>query len=308
MSRSNPIDLESEKLPFQWGDEEESEWGELVWAERCCPGVYMVGAKPLDYSPRRSLYAVYEPETGGIFSDEALRYGTRTKDAVIFDQDADKSPAAILEFEMMRQGIELDKDSDIFEHAHYAAENYPGYFGMLIPPKDTPAGRTVRYKTVCNGLYFVESETGRWFLAAGYCIWTCDLSEFARSLGINLTDQADDDLGYLFFDESSCVLPVYELLDWSDYQNLRNYISSQAALENELLCRYPQYALLHNHLEATHHGKGDILVNLMESLGHKLEEREETEEEIRRRIENCIRYTPQAEGEQWLLLPLICRG
>ena len=39
MSQSNPIDLESEKLPFKWGDEEESEWGELDWAERCSPGV-----------------------------------------------------------------------------------------------------------------------------------------------------------------------------------------------------------------------------------------------------------------------------
>ena len=84
--------------------------------------------------------------------------------------------------------------------------------------------------------------------------------------------------------------------------------SSQAALENELAIHFPLYTLIHNKMEVQYHGKNDLLRDLFLSLGRELDEPEETEEDIKRRIENCIRYTPQAEGEQWLLLPLIRRG
>ena len=305
------INLDSDKLPFQWDEET---WG-AVWKAECyCPGVYLLYTKSEGHPLSRSLYAVSETESKGIISKEALGYGTRVLDTVIYDRDAYGTGWMVLEFEIYQywvaHSIPVPEYTDLFSTAHYASERFPEYFGMLIPPHNTPAGQTVRYKVITNGLYFVESETSRWFLAVAYCIWSSDLSEYACKIGEKTTNRADTDpkTGYLFFNESTCALAIYELLDLEEYKNLRNFISSQAALENELAIHFPLYTLIHNKMEVQYHGKNDLLKDLFLSLGRELDEAEETDEDIKKRIENCIRYTPQAEGEQWLLLPLIRRG
>lgn len=302
------ITFNEDELPFLWDDEE---FGTILEAKLYCPGVYLLQTEYPEYRSNRTLYAVYGPENSGIIPSEALQYGKRTANLTIFDRDDYGEGWMILEFEIYRywsaHGIPNAENTDLFTAAHYAAEKFPEYFGSLIPPQDTPSGYTIRYKIIANGLYFVESENCRWFLAVAYCIWSSDLSDLACKFGKTLFHSANSETktGYLFFDQSLCAPAIYELLDMPQYQNLRKFISSQAALENELVLHFPLYMLIHNKMEIQHHGKDDLFRDLLLSLGHQLEEPEETEQDIKKRIENCIRYTPQAENEFWLKLPLI---
>ncbi len=67
--------------------------------------------------------------------------------------------------------------------AAYSMEYHPEYFGEYPVPVMTPAGHTLRYKRLDNGIYWLETDQGKQLLSVCYPVWTSELSQAAQSLG-----------------------------------------------------------------------------------------------------------------------------
>lgn len=296
-------------FPYQLNSEI---WGEIQHMEMECPGVYYLGTRPNDRSHiGREMYAVVPDEADGVISEETLQYGKKDGKVCLFEYDVPGSGYELVRYEISRHfvksGISLeDRHSSLYCTAIYAAENYPEYFGGLLPPRHTPYGLTVRTKKVAEGVYFLETDKCQWVLAVAYPIWNCDLSEDVQRLG--KTSKADilsgtEEAQYLFFEEKCCAPAIYELKQVEDYRGLDKCIRSSLALETHLYLHHLDYAISHNIMELTGHGMGDFLTDILAALGAELPENEETEEQQAKRIARCIHFTPEEVGQRLLMLP-----
>lgn len=292
---------------------DEVEWGEIRHVEVECPGVFYLGTQPVDgHLFGREMYAVTPEAIHTIVSDEALRYGVVSGGVYLFEYGVERSGYELICYEIYRyrvkKGIPVEQGTDsLYCAAVYAAEQYPEYFGGLLPPRHTPFGLTVRIKKVAEGLYFLETDRCQWVLAAAYPVWQCDLSPAVQKLGTFC--KYDEQTGvqeakYLFFEESCCAPAIYELLDLKEYQGLSDYITSRTALETEMFSRFPNYTIQHNCMEVTGRGKCDMLANLLVSIGAELPEEYDSEEQQAKRIANCIHLTPETSSRRLLTLPL----
>lgn len=300
-------DLESENFPYAL---DESEWGCVARVEEECPGVFYLATKADEQLFCRELYAVTEIAVPSIISAEALQYGKHDGQLILFEYGVEGAGWDIINYEICRYRVKnkiLFEGDSLYSLAIYASEKYPEYFGGLLPPRYTPFGLTVRTKKAAEGLYFLETDRCQWVLAVAYIIWNDDLSEYAKKQGIIY--EGDKQFGvaesqYMFFDEGTYAIPIYELLRIADYGGLKSYVSSNKILESYLYLRHPEYAIGNNVLEMSGHGRTDILLDILTSLGYDPPDESETEEETARRLANCIRFTPGAERERLLNLPL----
>lgn len=93
----------------------------------------------------------------------------------------------------------------------------PEYFGEFPIPDETPLGEPIRWETLWNGLYWLETRDAGWVLAIAYpmgddlrdeTLELAQLTERDRKSGI------DNTCGFRFYRcEASCI-PLYELLDY----------------------------------------------------------------------------------------------
>ena len=136
----------------------------------------------------------------------------------------------------------------------------------------TPRGRTARYKSLMNGVFWIETGTGEEVLAVCYPIWNCDFSETV----LKQSEQAEEDvregidntLGYLFFSKRVSSLALFEL--WGQYEELRTGgLINYPALMNYIWAYFPEYAATYNMQNQM--GMHDTFGLLMNALGAEVE-------------------------------------
>lgn len=290
-----------------WRDEV---WGEIKSMEEVCPGVFYLTTNRPGHIICREMYAVM-PDS--IISEEALAYGESADGGLhIFEYEVDGSGWELVHYELLRyqakHGIPIDETDSLYCSAIYAADRYPAYFGGLIPPRITPWGLTLRYKKAAEGIFFLETDHCEWVLALSYPIWSVELSDVAKHLGKQCSldkQMGEEEAEYLYFKRDACAPPIYELLDSSEYKGLFKFIRSKEVLETHLSRWFPEYVIWHNSMELSGHGISDILENLLGAFGCRPEvSDEQAEEKQAQRISNCIRYMPELEELEHLLLPL----
>ena len=196
----------------------ESVFGEVLDIEDLAPGVCLFAISRNERGFAREYYLV--DQTSTIISSKAKSYGKPIEghpDLLVYDVDVADSGYQIIRYEIALYQYKKHSTPEAMKElrnmACYGTENHPEYFGTFPAPIDTPRGRTLRSKSIWNGVWCLE------------------------------TDQGENTYGYLFFPwEASCI-PLFELM--SNYRDPPNEINF-LALKNVIWEKYPEYALMNN--------------------------------------------------------------
>ena len=269
-----------------------SELGELVSAELECPGVYYLAVMlegdrcplPMEY------YLVLD---GAPISKEAMGYGTPLENGqgLVFSMEREGSGAKIIEYEIFRYRVlhhlPLPGNETLHGCAVYAAELYPGYFGMLPVPALTPWGYTTRHRTLSSGIYWIETDQCVEVLAVSHPAWAEDLSEgvlrHARQTDYDTEHDINHTLGYKFFSQKQSCVAIFELLQYHP-EWLTSGRVNLPALMNAILEYWPEYAVSFNAHEQA--GLNDGAGLLLRSMG--------IEVELNGSVDRMISLTPGA--------------
>ena len=181
---------------------------------------------------------------------------------------------AVIEYEIRKylaaNGLPLPNDETLREFTTYAAELNPEYFGMLLPPRGTPFGNTLRWRSMINGVYLHETEKCE--LVVSICPPLCenDLSEYAQMLGASERD-------CMVFSEKDACVALFELAQ-SHTELKESSMIDWPALMTAIWNNHAAYAVSYNIGEQR--GLHDPAANIMNLLG--------VEHEARIRPENMI--------------------
>ena len=299
---------ESKNMAFQI---EEETWGQVRRVSREGPGVYYLATAGGDMLLGREFYAVTEEAVPEVISPEALAYGVRDGAVYLFEHEKEGGGWPIVSFEvtryLTRHGLPLGDHDSIYNEAIFAAEQYPEYFGGLLPPRDTPYGLTTRVKRVAEGVFFVETVQCRWLLALAYPTWKTSIADAAEAFGELCRSDASlpEEAQQLFFRRERCTPAIYELLQYYGYECFRPFLRSREVLETAIYQQCPEYAVWNNRMVMTGHGWQDAIDDLLDVLGCPADrEREESPEERAQRESNCIHFWPEEAEKEPLLLPM----
>lgn len=254
-SRSGKFSLPFDTTVF------EEHFGEIYDAEQRCPGVYYLSTrKGRLIAPE---YFIVMDDAPAI-SQEARRYGFTIPDLpglCLFAYTGQNDGWKVIEYETnvyrFSHGLSPEGIGDLHEIAFWGMEDYPEYFGEYPVPMITPEGYTTRHKRIDNGVYWLESDRCRRFLAVSSPV-CCDLSDFSQKLGIQLT--SDLEKHYRFFAQEICCIPLFDLLAFHSW----DAVIDRAALMNVIWRDFPEYAAVYNMAEQT--DWHDPLGFLLESL------------------------------------------
>jgi hypothetical protein len=289
--------LSPDDFPFDLGDV----LGELAAAGLECPGVYYASFRPhTETEPFTYEYYIVEGAAQAI-SKEAKTYGKEIPGhpgLLLYSMDEPANGHRIIEYEIgrykVKHGIPLAATETLHSIALFNMEYHPEYFGAYPVPFDTPWGHTTRHRAVDNGVYWIETDQGEQVLAICYPIWVVELSDaaknLARQLDSDLERGIESTLGYLFFSEKDCCVPIFELL-WARPSWKQSEKIDVPALMNAIWSNHPDYAAAFNMQEQS--GLNDTFGLLMNTLGVKTE--------LRRFAENMIALHPEA-GTDFLRL------
>lgn len=262
--------LVPEQLPFQI----EEDLGEILLAEQPYPDVYYVVAKEEETSLLPKEYYVVLKDTQTI-SQAVKKYGKGIPgypELLLYPLSEDKSGWRLVDYEGLRyltqNRLQMPEQKSLHDTAVYSMEYHPEYFGTYPVPAVTPAGYMLRYKTLDNGIYWLETDLCKQFLSVCYPIWSSELSETALSLGqqaeYDQTHGIDKTLGCLFFSEHDSCIPLFELLQLRRaWENLG--CINGPALMNAVWKDFPEYAATHNLREQS--GANDFLGRMLKELG-----------------------------------------
>lgn len=278
-----------------------SEWdglGIIQSAEQECPGVWLISVAPEDNVEFCvEYYAVWE-NTPAI-SKEAKRYGQRLDShpgILLFPLYVEGGDWKVIEYELqkyrMKNGLPSSENKSLLETAWEGMEVHPAYFGAYPVPTVTPLGYTLRHKSICNGVYWLETDRGRQVLAIyrGMCD---DLSDMALTLAApdNREMGLPDTWGYFFFTKKASCIPTFEMLplhpEW-----VTDRIIDKTALMNAVCRHYPQYAISYNLREQA--GKNDMLGKVTHDIC--------PEYELHSALENMVAFSEDADTEFWTFL------
>ncbi len=235
--------LEPDNLPWDLG-----ELGIVNEAELVMPGVYDA---VLERKSRFTEEAFLVHRSAASISVSAKRYGQPVEDYpdyLVYMDSSEGNARYIINYELLRYKIlhhlPLPKHDKILDIAIFGAEMYPDYFGLYPAPIWTPWGRTTRYMTIANGLFWLETERCQRGLAVAYPRYG-DLSNGASGLAESFqSDMAfsGQHPPHLFFREANSSVPLFELLsDIPDGQLVAPV--DWAALMNAIWKYYPEYAI-----------------------------------------------------------------
>ena len=242
---------------------------EIVSAEEYAPGVFYLIARRLETAIATEYYVLREDNP--IISEEAKRYGERLEfndDVLCYTLLNSKDGKQIVEYELqryrMRNGLAPLENVDTIDLATFAMENHPEYFGAYPAPYSTPRGRMLRYKTLMNGVFVLETERFERLIAVAFPIWDCELSVDAQMIAETLPYEAE---GYRFYDEKAGSQVLFELM--LDHRELATspYIDA-AALMNALWSYNPTFAAAHNYHEVK--GDNDVGARILQLLGEDI--------------------------------------
>ena len=278
-----------------------SEWGELgiiQSAEQECPGVWLVSVAPENNAGIRVEYYVVRENTPAI-SKEAKKYGQRLDshpEILLFPLYGESGGWKAIEYELqknqIKNGLPLPEDKSLLETAWEGMEVHPAYFGAYPVPTVTPLGYTLRHKTICNGVYWLETVLDKQVIAIyrGMCD---DLSDMALALACPDDREMGlpDTWGYFFFAKKASCIPIFEMLTlhpgW-----VTDRIVDKAALMNAVCRHYPQYAISYNLREQA--GENDML--------GKMTQDQCPEYELNGALENMLAFSEDTDIEFWTFL------
>lgn len=285
-----------------WGatavDALEADIGTITRVDYYERGIYYVAAYKEDELLSRGEYYVVE-KSSTIISAQAKAYGVPVRgepNLLLFQAEKEKGGYRVIEFEIakyrVKNGLPLGDLESPRIAALYDAENYPEYYGPYPAPMNTPFGNMLRYKTLKNGVFWIETDEGQHILALCYPIWSGELniSDTARSLG-ELTEYdkergIETTYGYMFFSEENSCIPLFELLKGhSELKDLEDL--SIPALMNAIWTYHTEYAVFENSL--VQQGARDFWYMLLSALQPDGELPEPTIS-----IEDLVAYCPDA--------------
>ena len=234
----------------EWANSEalEAAIGELRETEEECPGVWYVSTYGGEQAGREFYVVARDAEA---IPNEAKTYGTDIPDCpgyLLYPMDAERQTRKIIQYEILRyrtrEGASDEDRETLRETALDGMEECPAYFGTFPPPTRTPYGHTARYKTLMNGVFWIQTDTPATALAVAYPIRDEAFSEYAMRLA-----QGDaDGFGCLFFPERAICLAVFEL--GRTYCAMRECPQiNAAALMNAIYRDFPDYAVKFNLME-----------------------------------------------------------
>ena len=223
----------------------EEKIGTIVSVQEYCPGAYCIEA---DNGGRfhKEYYAVLD---NAPFAGQVSRYGRRFRDLRLYEVERYGSGWEVVQYEINKYNISTGKKPIPEELFHditiHAKDAYSEYFGDFPVPYHTPGGYTLRYRTLGNGIYWLETSRGRELLALCYPIWNTELSTAALALA-KMTEQdriagASKSLCYIFFSREDSCVPIYELV--TERPAWEETLIHLPALMNALWEYAPKYAM-----------------------------------------------------------------
>ena len=222
--------------------------GELREAEEECPSVRYVSTYGGGVQKGHEFYVV--ARDAEIISNEAKTYGTDIPSCpgyLLYPLDAERRTRKIIQYEILRyrtrEGASDGDREALRETALDGMEECPEYFGKFPVPVMTPYGHTARYKTLMNGVFWLQTDCLDDALAVAYPVWDDIFSDYA----MNLAQGDADGFGYLFFPETAICLAVFEL--GRTYHAMRECPLIDAALMNAICQGFPDYAVKYNLME-----------------------------------------------------------
>ena len=170
----------------EWTNSEalETAIGELRETEEECPGVWYVSTYGGEQAGREFYVVAWDAEA---IPDEAKTYGADIPGCpgyLLYPMDAQRQVRKIIQYEItryrMREGAS-DEDRELLrETALDGMEECPAYFGAFPPPTRTPYEHTARYKTLMNGVFWIQTDAPATALAVAYPIWDDIFSDYVR--------------------------------------------------------------------------------------------------------------------------------
>lgn len=223
----------------------ENDLGEIISVCELNPGVYYIEARR-DDAHAEDYYVVLDTAP---IAKKVQAYGKKMDGLRLFVYLDDSSGWRIVEYEVERYDCASGQSSVpecIFrDMALHAMEVHTEYFGTFPAPYYTPSGYTLRYRTLDNGIYWVETSSAEELLAVCSPIWDAELSaaaialskaaEWDRIVGIEET------MGYVFFPKESSAVPIYELMETR--RKWDGTVICRPALMNALWQYAPEYTM-----------------------------------------------------------------
>ena len=235
----------------EWTNPEalEAAIGELRETEEECPGVRYVSTYGGGAQKGHEFYVVARDAEA--IPNEAKSYGTDIPGCpgyLLYPMDAERQTRKIIQYEILRyrarEGASDEDRETLRETALDGMEENPEYFGLFPCPNMTPYGHTARYKTLMNGVFWLQTDCLDDALAVAYPIWDDIFSDCL----MNMAQGDADGFGYLFFPERAICLAVFEL--GRTYRAMRECPRIDAAAMMNAICRdFPDYAVKYNIME-----------------------------------------------------------
>ena len=149
-----------------------------------CPGLYYLSAKQPDDS-FSSEYYVAARDTP-ILSAKAKAYGKPLSgclELLLYSLHHPESGQTVVRYELLRyyvqNGLPLPEGYTLHSVALHGMEHHPEYFGTYPVPPLTPFGRTLRHRSLSNGICWLETDRAMQALSVAHPLWE-DLSDTAQ--------------------------------------------------------------------------------------------------------------------------------
>jgi len=234
--------LAPDNLPLDLG-----EIGIVKKADQIMPGVYRsLLAFPESYMLGDELYIVLRDAPD--ISETAKSYATAApgySDLLVFTSKNGIETHLIIDYEVALYQILHGESAheNLQEIAAFGAELYPEYFGDYPAPVVTPWGYTTRYKTIFNGVFWVETELGRRGLAIAFPRFE-DLEgmmDLAEPFEHETAYTKERGAGYIFYREKDSCVPLHMLISHDIWNKALHCDINYAALVNAIHCHHPEY-------------------------------------------------------------------
>ncbi len=277
----------------------EDDLGIIETTSEIAPGIYYVVATE-EETALHAEYYIADKECS-LLSEKAKSYGRplQHQDRYIsYRVDSPKDGRMVFEYEVNRYLAKQEKPlldcKTLLEIVTYGREVNPEYFGNYPAPCVTPRGFMLRYATLANGVFLIETDRLERVIAVCQPIWDGDLSEYvigkAEMLDFDRLNGIYRTGGYMFFSENDACVALLEIMYWNAAVKESEHLD-MAAMMNAIWKYHPDYAVTHNMREQT--GLNDCTGLFMQSIGLDVE--------LKGSVDNVIFLTENA-GTEYLII------